>query len=221
MSLHGLKLCKFVPRSDLVLDADNALDFESCLVLQACISFYSVSDQSGASLFLPCSHKTAVAHMMDFFKCVPSRAIVIGGVFLDGVEERRALRGLAEGAKKASCGENVVQKGVLESPFLLFPLEVFRCFQGKPYWGREERTLQKHPSRRPFPRTTPSPLLWRAQINVGEHPLDLRLGPPATGLRKPKSPKVPERVLGRAPAKKGIDCWGDWYVPSRAQQALQ
>ena len=38
-------------------------------------------------------------------------------------------------------GEGVVQrngrpKGILESPFLLFPLKVFRCFQGKPYWGR-------------------------------------------------------------------------------------
>ena len=28
-----------------------------------CISFCSVSDKSGASLFLPCSHKKAVAHM--------------------------------------------------------------------------------------------------------------------------------------------------------------
>ena len=53
----------FRSRSDLVLDVANALDFLSYLVLQACISFYSVSDKSGTSMFLPCSHKNAVAHM--------------------------------------------------------------------------------------------------------------------------------------------------------------
>ena len=53
--------------------------------------------------------------------------------------------GCAKGAEKASCGETVVQKGVLESPFLLFPLKVFRCFQGKPYWGREETDSPKTP----------------------------------------------------------------------------
>ena len=37
--------------------------FLSYLVLQACISVCSVSDKSGASMFLPCSHKNAVAHM--------------------------------------------------------------------------------------------------------------------------------------------------------------
>ena len=63
LSLNDLKLCKFVSRSDLVLDAANALDFWPYLVLQACISFCSVSDKSGASLFLPCSHKNAVAHV--------------------------------------------------------------------------------------------------------------------------------------------------------------
>ena len=52
--------------------------------------------------------------------------------------------GCAEGVEKASCGETV-QKGVLESPFLLFPLKVFRCFQGKPYWGREETDSPKTP----------------------------------------------------------------------------
>ena len=41
----------FRSRSDLVLDADHALDFVSYLVLQACISFCSVSDQTGAALF--------------------------------------------------------------------------------------------------------------------------------------------------------------------------
>ena len=49
----------------------------------------------------------------------------------------------------------------LESPFLLFPLKLFKCFKGKPYGGREERTLQKHPFGRPFLRTSSSPLLWR------------------------------------------------------------
>ena len=47
----------FRSRSDHVLDADHALDFLSYLALQACISFCRVSDKSGASLFLPCSHK--------------------------------------------------------------------------------------------------------------------------------------------------------------------
>ena len=50
LSLNGLKLCKFVSRSDLVLDADHALDFLSYLVLQACILFCSVSDRSGTLL---------------------------------------------------------------------------------------------------------------------------------------------------------------------------
>ena len=54
----------FQSRSDLVLDADHALDSLSYLVLQACISFCSVPDKSGASLFFPCSHKNAVAHMI-------------------------------------------------------------------------------------------------------------------------------------------------------------
>ena len=53
----------FRSRSDLVLDADHALDFSSNLVFQACISFCSVSDKSGASLFLPCLHTNAVAHI--------------------------------------------------------------------------------------------------------------------------------------------------------------
>ena len=48
----------------LVLDADHALDFLSYLVLQACISFCSVSDKSGASQFLLCSHKNVVAHLL-------------------------------------------------------------------------------------------------------------------------------------------------------------
>ena len=38
----------FRSRSDLALVADHALDFLSDLAFQACISFYSVSDKSGA-----------------------------------------------------------------------------------------------------------------------------------------------------------------------------
>ena len=53
----------FRSRSDLVLDADHALDFLSYLVLQACILFCCVSDKSGASLFLPRTHKNAVVHV--------------------------------------------------------------------------------------------------------------------------------------------------------------
>ena len=36
-----------------------------------CISLYSVSAQSGASLFLPCSHKNANAHMLQV--CRPGK----------------------------------------------------------------------------------------------------------------------------------------------------
>ena len=36
---------------------------------------------------------------------------------------------------------------------------------------------------------------------------------PATGLRTPKSPKVPGRVLGRVPGKG--DCWGDCWEQCR------
>ena len=39
----------------------------SYLVLQACISFCSVSDKRGGSLFLPCSHKNAVAHVVAHY----------------------------------------------------------------------------------------------------------------------------------------------------------
>ena len=53
----------FRSRSDLILDAEHALDVLSYLVLQVCISFCSVSDKNGASLFLPCLHKNAVANV--------------------------------------------------------------------------------------------------------------------------------------------------------------
>ena len=45
LALHGLKLCKSVSRSDLVLDADHVLDFLSDLAFQGCISFYIGRDQ--------------------------------------------------------------------------------------------------------------------------------------------------------------------------------
>ena len=38
----------FRSRSDLVPDADHALDFLSDLAFEACISFYSVLNKSGA-----------------------------------------------------------------------------------------------------------------------------------------------------------------------------
>ena len=52
-------------RSDLVLDADHALDFLSDLAFQVCISFYSVLDKSGARMVLPCSIKNAVAQIIS------------------------------------------------------------------------------------------------------------------------------------------------------------
>ena len=54
----------FRSRSDLVLDADHSLDFTSNLVLQACISLYSVLGKSGAWMFLPRSFKNAVAQLL-------------------------------------------------------------------------------------------------------------------------------------------------------------
>ena len=83
----------------------------------------------------------------------------VGAFFVDFVW------GCAKGAEKASCGETVVQKGVLESPFLLFShLRFSGVFRANLTGQEKKRTLQKHPFGRPFPRTTPSPLLWRALI---------------------------------------------------------
>ena len=45
--------------------------------------------------------------------------------------------------------------------------------------------------------------LQRARMTHDECPFALESKPPATGLRKPKSPKVPERVLGRKRALLG------------------
>ena len=65
--------CKFVSRSDLIPISFWSrsgcwpfLWFLPYLVLQARISFCSVSDRSGALLLLPCSHKNAVAYLLSF-----------------------------------------------------------------------------------------------------------------------------------------------------------
>ena len=45
---QAMQLCiSFRSRSDLVLDADHAVDVLSDLAFQACISLYSVLDKSG------------------------------------------------------------------------------------------------------------------------------------------------------------------------------
>ena len=66
------KLFKFVSRSDLVLISFGSWPFlgifglvVSYLILQACISI-RVSDRNGALLFLPCSHKDAVVHVLSW-----------------------------------------------------------------------------------------------------------------------------------------------------------
>ena len=87
----------------------------------------------------------------------------------------RQKSGRAKGAAKGSCGE-IVQKGVLESPFLLCSLKAFRdlsCVLRANLKGAEKkRTLQKHPFGQPFLRTTPSPLLWRALKKEESEPLE-------------------------------------------------
>ena len=50
-------------------------------------------------------------------------------VFLQNSFQSKHKSERAKGAEKVLCGETVVQKGVLESPFLLCPLKVFRRFQ--------------------------------------------------------------------------------------------
>ena len=54
-------LISFRSRPDLV--SCHALDFLSDLAFQACISFYSVLDKSGACMFSTCSMKNAVARI--------------------------------------------------------------------------------------------------------------------------------------------------------------
>ena len=65
----------------------------------------------------------------------PTDPAVLKKNYSDGKDSellRHSVWGCAKGAAKASCGEMVVQKGVLESPFLLCPAKVFKCFKGKP-----------------------------------------------------------------------------------------
>ena len=72
----------------------------------------------------------------------------------------------AKGAAKASCGETAVQKGVFGESVSSLPLKVcflkhLKCPENLK-GAEKKRTLQKHPFGRPFLRTTPSLLLWRA-----------------------------------------------------------
>ena len=62
LSFHGLKLCKFVSRSDLILISFWVLTIfiPSRFAGVYLVLFCSVSDKSGASLFLPCSHRSAL-----------------------------------------------------------------------------------------------------------------------------------------------------------------
>ena len=54
----------FRSRSDLVLDADHALDFLSYLVYIR-VPRFVVFQTSGASMFWPCLHKNVIAHMIS------------------------------------------------------------------------------------------------------------------------------------------------------------
>ena len=73
-----------------------------------------------------------------------------------------------EGCGADSTAEKRSSKRVfLESPFLLFPLRVFSVLRASLNGAEKKRTLQNHNFGRPFPRTTPSPLLWRALKNGG------------------------------------------------------
>ena len=63
---HGLKLCQLVSRSDLILELTIHQTFWAGSFLSRFTSVHLVLQsfrQSGALLFLPCSHKHAVAHM--------------------------------------------------------------------------------------------------------------------------------------------------------------
>ena len=64
MSLNDLKLCKFVSRSDLVLDADHSLDYLSYLALEACISFWRFQREWRTSVFA-LFDKNAAAHVLS------------------------------------------------------------------------------------------------------------------------------------------------------------
>ena len=65
LSLNGLKLCKSVSRSDLVLDAEAIEGYAGGFLSRLCrhVSRFVAFRQSGALLVLPCSHKNAVAQV--------------------------------------------------------------------------------------------------------------------------------------------------------------
>ena len=62
----------------------------------------------------------------------------------------------------------------------------------KPWSRRKEEAKAQHGS------------LGKCLVKQAFFPPKLESQPPATGLRKPKSPKVPGRVLGRVPGKRGL-----------------
>ena len=65
LSLHGLRLCKFVSRSDLVLDADHALNFLSNLVLQACFIAFQTKVVYVCFCFVRLKHAVAQIEMQS------------------------------------------------------------------------------------------------------------------------------------------------------------
>ena len=67
----------------------------------------------------------------------------------------------AKGAEKASRGETVVR-------FFSAPLRFSGVLRANFTGEEKQRTLQKRPFGRPFLRTTPSPLLWRTPMKVGQ-----------------------------------------------------
>ena len=83
----------------------------------------------------------------------------------------------------------------LDSPFLLWPRKVFRCFKGKPQGAEKKHTLQKHPFGQPFLRTTPSPLLWRTPIFAGLSIRQNSKPPLRKGPRHTKSTTDSESLL--------------------------
>ena len=87
-------------------------------------------------------HRTSTRRVLETTHCLLSCTLHVTLKMLShcnmGVRQRSG-----EGVVRRNG--TVVQKGVLESPFLLFPLKVFRCYQGKPYWGREETDSPKTP----------------------------------------------------------------------------
>ena len=82
------------------------------------------------------------------------------------VSVRANSGGAPKERRRGRAEKRLSNRVLLESPFPLCSLKVFRTFSGvlrENLKGAEKkRTLQKHPFGQPFLRTTPSPLLWRA-----------------------------------------------------------